>query len=66
MYKYIDNYINTNHVTQPAPPPPLPLYASDLVVPFICKVPNYCRNVVYTQFVILAIGIAFSCFTTIV
>ena len=30
MYKYIDNYVNTNHVTQfpyplhPPPPPPLP------------------------------------------
>ena len=46
MYKYIDNYVNTNHVTQfqyPFPPP-LPLYSSDLVGAFICKAQNYCRK----------------------
>ena len=48
MYKYIDNYVNTNHVTQfpyPVdPPPPLPLYSSDLVGAFICKAQNYSRK----------------------
>ena len=29
MYKYIDNYVNTNHVTQS--PYPLPPYSSDFV-----------------------------------
>ena len=50
MYKYIDNYVNTNHVTQfPYPlhlplPYPSPTYSSDLVGAFICKAQNYCRK----------------------
>ena len=49
MYKYIDNYLNTNQVTQfqyplPSPSPTLPLYSSDLVGVFICKAQNYCRK----------------------
>ena len=52
--------------TRFASPSPLPLYSSDLVGAFICKSQNYCRNVVYIQFVILAIGITISCLTTIV
>ena len=73
MYKYIDNYANTNHVTQfqyPLPLPlPLPLSHS---IPVILSGQLYVKhktivgNVVYIQFVILAIGITFSCLTTIV
>ena len=52
MYKYIDNYVNTNHVTQfpyplhlpPPSPYPSPTYSSDLVGAFICKAQNYCRK----------------------
>ena len=50
MYKHIDNYVNTNHVTQfPYPvhlpsPYPSPTYSSDLVGAFICKAQNYCRK----------------------
>ena len=44
MYKYIGNYVNTNHVTQFLYPLPLPLYSSDLVVAFVCKAQNYCRK----------------------
>ena len=45
QYKYIDNYVNTNHVTQsPYPTLPLPPYSNDLAVPFICKAQNYCRK----------------------
>ena len=45
MYKYIDNYVNTNHVTQsPYPAPTLPPNSSDLVVVLIYKAQNYCRK----------------------
>ena len=52
MYKYIDNYANTNHVTQfqyPLPLPlPLPLSHSIPVIlivgAVICKAQNYCRK----------------------
>ena len=59
---------HTSHTRSPSPAPLLPLYSSDLVVSFICKAQNYCRNFVYKiiQFVILAIAITFSCLTTIV
>ena len=68
MYKYIGNYVNTNHVTQFLYPLPVPLYSSDLVVAFVCKAQNYCRKycISIIQFVILAIAITFSCLTTIV
>ena len=55
------------HTRSPFPPRPLPLYPSDPVGVFICKAQHYCRkSCIYIQFVILAIGITFSCLTTIV
>ena len=69
MYKYIDNYVNTNHATQFPYPLPLPL---SYFIPVILSGHLYVKhktivgNVVYIQFVILAIGITFSCLTTIV
>ena len=45
MYKYIDNDVNTNHVTQSTYPAHLlPHYFSDVVVSFIFTAQNYCRK----------------------
>ena len=69
MYKYIDNYVNTNHVTQFPYPLHLPL---SHFIPVILSGHLYVKhktivgNVIHIQFVILAIGITFSCLTTIV
>ena len=69
MYKYIDNSVNTNNVTQFQYPLHLPHSHS---IPVILSGHLYVKhrtivgNVVYIQFVILAIGITFSCLTTIV
>ena len=55
MYKYIDNYVNTNHVTQSSyPTSPLLLYSRDLVVSFrsICKAQNYCYFTICYYFVL--------------
>ena len=71
MYKYFDNYVNTNHGTQFQYPLPLPLPLSHSI-PVISSGHLYVKhktivgNVVSIQFVILAIGITFSCLTTIV
>ena len=71
MYKYIDNYVNTNHVTQFPYLLPLPLPISHFI-PVILLGRLYVKhktivgNVIYIQVVILAIGITFSCLTTIV
>ena len=71
MYKYIDNYVNTNHVTQFPYPVHLPLPLSHFI-PVILSGHLYVKhktivgNVTYIQFVILAIGITFSYLTAIV
>ena len=73
MYKYIDNYVNINHVTQ-FPYPlhlPLPLPLSHFIPVILSghlyvKLKTIVGNDIYIQFVILAIGITFSCLTTIV
>ena len=65
MYKYIDNYVITKHVTQFSYPPPLPFSYS---IPVILSCHLYVKhktivgNIVNIQFVILAIGITFSYF----
>ena len=70
MYKYIDNYVNTNHVTQLPYPVPLPLSLSHSIPVILSrhlyeKLKTIVGNVVYIQFVIVAIVISFSCLTTI-
>ena len=59
MYKYIDNYVKTNHVTQfplPAPPPPPPTHLP--LIPVILSGRLYVKhktivgNVIYIQLVI--------------
>ena len=56
MYKYIDNYVNTNHVTQfPSPPPPpthLPLIPVILSGRLYVKHKTIVGNVIYIQLVI--------------
>ena len=56
---------HNSHTRFPSPPP-LPLYSSDLVGNLYVKRKTIVVHVVYIQFVILAIGITFSCLTTIV
>ena len=44
MYKYIDNYVNTNHVTQIPYPVHLPLPHSHFIPVILSGQENYCRK----------------------